>query len=43
MERDARKLRGDMPQTFTNLKTGTGVDRVIDWIRYEVLFDEVAP
>jgi urease accessory protein len=28
MERDARKMRGDRPFVFTNLKTGDGVDKV---------------
>lgn len=32
MERDARKMRGDRPFTFTNLKTGYGLDTVIDFI-----------
>jgi urease accessory protein len=39
MERDARKLRGDKPLVFTNLKAGDGVERVIDWIRHDVLFE----
>ncbi len=44
MERDARAQRGDRPFVFTNLKTGEGLDRVIRWIREEVLFEgEVAP
>jgi urease accessory protein len=32
MERDARKMRGDRPFIFTNLKTGHGLDGVIDFI-----------
>ncbi len=40
MERDARKLRGEMPQVFTNLKAGEGVDQVIRWITRDVLFDD---
>jgi urease accessory protein len=32
MERDARKMRGDRPFVFTNLKTGHGLDTVIDFI-----------
>ena len=28
MDRDARRMRGDRPFVFTNLKTGEGVDRV---------------
>lgn len=32
MERDAKKMRGDRPFVFTNLKTGQGLDAVIDFI-----------
>ena len=32
MERDARQMRGARPFVFTNLKTGEGVDRVVDFI-----------
>jgi urease accessory protein len=32
MERDARKMRGERPFVFTNLKTGEGLDRVIEFI-----------
>ena len=32
MERDARLMRGDRPFVFTNLKTGIGVDRVVDFV-----------
>jgi urease accessory protein len=32
MDRDARKMRGDRPFVFTNLKTGQGVDQVIAFI-----------
>jgi urease accessory protein len=37
MERDARRMRGDRPFVFTNLKTGQGVDRVVEWIRSDLL------
>ncbi|WP_199246472.1 urease accessory protein UreG [[Phormidium] sp. ETS-05] len=33
MERDARQMRGDRPFTFTNLKTKTGLETVIEFIR----------
>ncbi len=39
MERDARRMRGERPFVFTNLKDGTGVDAVIAWIRRELLFE----
>ena len=32
MERDAKKMRGQRPFVFTNLKTGSGVDTVIQFI-----------
>lgn len=39
MDRDARAIRGGKPIVFTNLKTGEGLDAVIDWIRHAVLFE----
>lgn len=32
MERDARKMRGERPFVFSNLKSGVGLDRVADFI-----------
>ena len=32
MDRDARRMRGERPFVFTNLKTGEGVDRIVDFI-----------
>jgi urease accessory protein len=32
MDRDARKMRGERPYVFTNLKTGHGLDIVIEFI-----------
>jgi urease accessory protein len=32
MERDAKRMRGDKPFVFTNLKTEHGLDKVIDFI-----------
>jgi urease accessory protein len=32
MERDAKKMRGARPFVFTNLKTGSGVDTVVQFI-----------
>ena len=38
MDRDARAIRDGKPIVFTNLKAGDGLDRVISWIRHDVLF-----
>jgi len=35
MERDAKKMRGDRPFVFTNLKTGQGVTTVRDFIIHQ--------
>ena len=37
MERDTRRMRGSRPFVFTNLRDGTGVDDVVDWIRRDLL------
>ena len=37
MERDARRMRGGRPFVFTNLKTGEGVDRIVEWLQSELL------
>ena len=39
MRRDAAAIRGGKPIVFTNLKTGEGLDQVIEWIRHDVLFE----
>ena len=33
MERDARKMRGDRPFVFSNLKTGAGLESIIEHIK----------
>src|SRR6476659_2077367 len=43
MERDARKMRGERPFVFTNLKTGHGLEHIIDFIETDGLLDEVTP
>jgi urease accessory protein len=41
MARDAKKMRGDRPFIFTNLRSGVGVEHVIDFIREQGLLDAV--
>jgi urease accessory protein len=38
MDRDSRKMRGDRPFVFTNLKSGHGLTSVIEFIEREGLF-----
>lgn len=37
MEEDTKVFRGDKPFIFTNLKNNDGLDKVIDWIKKDVL------
>jgi urease accessory protein len=43
MDRDARKMRGDRPFVFTNLKSGQGLPAVIGFIEREGLFAPLRP
>jgi urease accessory protein len=40
MRADAEKMRFDRPFVFSNLKTGLGLDRIIDFIGHEGLLVE---
>jgi len=37
MARDARRQRGARPFVFTNLRTGEGVDTIVQWLRSDLL------
>lgn len=39
MDRDTKKMRGDKPFVFTNLKAGQGVDRIIELIITEGMLE----
>jgi urease accessory protein len=40
MDRDSRKMRGERPFVFTNLKTGQGLDTVIAFVEREGLLEQ---
>jgi urease accessory protein len=37
MARDSRRMRGERPFVFTNVRAGTGLDDVVGWIRRDLL------
>lgn len=41
MARDSKRMRGERPFLFTNLMTLDGVDQVIEWIRKNVLLEDL--
>ncbi|MFT4294239.1 MAG: urease accessory protein UreG [Micropruina sp.] len=41
MRSDTLVFRGDKPFGFTNLKTDEGLDRVLDWLRHDVLMTDL--
>ncbi len=40
MDRDAKKMRGDRPFVFTNLKDGTGVETVVKFIEQQGMLNK---
>jgi urease accessory protein len=41
MDADARRMRPDRPFVFSNLKAEIGVNDIIDWIKRELLLEDV--
>ena len=39
MERDSKKMRGDRPFLFTNIRGNEGIDAVIAWIKKNVMLE----
>ena len=39
MARDAKAARGERPFVFSNLKSGEGLEEIVQWIERELLFD----
>ncbi|CRF49197.1 Urease accessory protein UreG [Helicobacter heilmannii] len=40
MERDSKKMRGDKPFLFTNIRSKDGLDQVISWIQKYALLED---
>lgn len=41
MESDSKHFRGEKPFVFTNLKTDEGLDKVLEWLRKDVLMKDL--
>ncbi len=39
MERDSKKMRGEKPFVFTNIRESVGIDDIINWIKKDVLLE----
>ena len=42
MERDSRRMRGNRPFVFTDIRDGRGVDEVVAWIKKNALLEDLA-
>lgn len=43
MERDTKRMRGEKPFVFTDLRRGIQVESIISWIQRDLLFEDVSP
>ena len=43
MEHDTKRMRGEKPFVFTDLRRGKRVESIISWIKQELLFEEITP
>ena len=41
MERDSKKMRGERPFQFTNIRGDENVDKVVEWIKKSVLLEDL--
>lgn len=41
MEEDTKRMRGGKPYVFTNLFDGIGLDEIIEWIKSDMLFEDL--
>lgn len=42
MDRDSRRMRGERPFVFTDIRDDDGVDEVVTWIKKNVLLEDLA-
>ncbi len=42
MDRDSRRMRGERPFVFTDIREGQGVDDVVAWIKKNVLLEDLS-
>ncbi|CQR70295.1 Urease accessory protein UreG [Sporomusa ovata DSM 2662] len=42
MASDSKRMRGERPFLFTNLKTEAGLQQVLSWIRHNVIMEDIA-
>ena len=40
MDRDSKKMRGERPFVFTNIRASEGIDYIINWIKKDVLLED---